>query len=70
VVDVATSILIPIWLVALLSTLKVADLRREFSSAAGGLPLLLVLFAALGMLWAQIPFTERIAASADFSSCS
>jgi O-antigen ligase len=56
----ATGILVVVWLVALIPTLDVAALRREFRSAAGGLPVLLWLFAALGMLWADVTFAERI----------
>jgi O-antigen ligase len=46
----ATSILLVLWLVALLPTLDVAMARREVETAAGGLPVLLWLLAALGML--------------------
>jgi O-antigen ligase len=55
----ATWILLALWLAALLPTLTVADLRRELISPAGGLPVLLWLLAALGMLWADIPWSER-----------
>jgi hypothetical protein len=53
-------ILIVLWLVAVLPTLAVADMRRELLTAAGGLPVLLWLFAAVGMLWADVPWAERI----------
>jgi len=53
-------ILIVVWLVALLPTLAVADMRRELLTAAGGLPVLLWLFAAVGMVWADVPWAERI----------
>jgi O-antigen ligase len=53
-------ILIVLWLVAVLPTLSIVDLRRELLTAAGGLPVLLWLFAALGMLWADVPWAERI----------
>jgi O-antigen ligase len=56
----ASVILIVLWLVAVLPTLTVADLRREFLTAAGGLPVLLWLLAAIGMLWADVPWAERI----------
>jgi O-antigen ligase len=55
----ATWILLALWLAALLPTLTVADIRRELISPAGGLPVLLWLLAALGMLWADIPWSER-----------
>jgi O-antigen ligase len=53
-------ILIVLWLVAVLPTLAVADMRRELLTAAGGLPVLLWLLAAIGMLWAGVPWPERI----------
>jgi O-antigen ligase len=53
-------ILIVLWLLAVLPTLAVADMRRELLTAAGGLPVLLWLFAAVGMLWADVPWAERI----------
>jgi O-antigen ligase len=56
----ASIILIVLWLVAVLPTLAVTDVRREILTAAGGLPVLLWLFAAIGMLWADVPWAERI----------
>jgi O-antigen ligase len=56
----ASLILIVLWLVAVLPTLAVADVRRELSTAAGGLPVLLWVLAAVGMLWADVPWAERI----------
>jgi O-antigen ligase len=56
----ATGILIVVWLAALLPTMTFAELRRELSTAAGGLPALLWLIAALGMLWAPVSFAERL----------
>src|ERR1700730_11452774 len=56
----ASVILIVLWLLAVLPILDVADLRRELLTAAGGLPVLLWLFAAIGMLWADVPWAERI----------
>ena len=57
----ATGILVVVWLVVLVPTLDVAALSRELRSPAGGLPVLLWLFALLGMLWADVSFAERIA---------
>jgi len=54
----ATSIFLTIWLVAYLPTFKFAELRRELLTPAGGLPILLVLWAALGMLWADASWKE------------
>ena len=56
----ATSILLVLWLVTLLPTLDVAMVRREVETAAGGLPVLLWLLAALGMLWADVSWADRI----------
>jgi O-antigen ligase len=56
----ASLILIVLWLVAVLPTLAVADVRRELLTAAGGLPVLLWMLAAAGMLWADVPWAERI----------
>jgi O-antigen ligase len=53
-------ILIVLWLIALLPTLDVAALRRELQTPAGALPVLLWLAGALGMLWANVPWAERI----------
>jgi hypothetical protein len=35
-------------------------MRRELLTAAGGLPVLLWVLAAVGMLWADVPWAERI----------
>jgi O-antigen ligase len=56
----ATSILLAVWLLTLIPTLNVATVRREVQTGAGGLPVLLWLLAALGMLWADVSWTERI----------
>jgi O-antigen ligase len=62
----ATAILVVVWLLALVPTLDVAALGREIRSAAGGLPVLLWAFAALGMLWADATFAERISGLGGF----
>ncbi len=56
----ATSILLVLWLLALFPTLDVAMVRREVETAAGGLPVLLWLLAAVGMLWADVSWPERV----------
>jgi O-antigen ligase len=55
----ATGILIVLWLLALIPTLDWSDVRRELATPAGGLPVLLVLLGALGMLWADVSLLER-----------
>jgi O-antigen ligase len=62
----ATSILIVVWLVAVLPTLDLGALRRELASAAGGLPVLLWALAALGMLWADVSWHERLGGFGSF----
>lgn len=56
----ATSILLVLWLLALFPTLNVVMVRREVETAAGGLPVLLWLLAAVGMLWADVSWPERV----------
>src|ERR1017187_6737386 len=55
----ATSILVVVWLVVLLPTLRLPELRCELTTAAGGLPVLLLLFGIVGMLWADVALIER-----------
>jgi O-antigen ligase len=56
----ATGILAVLWLLAVLPTLDMAGVRRELMSAAGGLPVLFCALAALGMLWANVSWHDRI----------
>src|SRR5664279_3617372 len=62
----ATSILVALWLLALVPTLRWADVRAQLTTAAGGLPVLLVLLGALGMLWADVPWIERLGGVESF----
>jgi O-antigen ligase len=62
----ASQILTGAWLLALIPTLDVAEIRRELRSGAGGLPVLLWLLALLGMLWANAPWSERYAGLEGF----
>jgi len=57
----ATSILIALWLIAILPILTPQLIWREVATAAGGLPVLLWLIGALGMLWADVPWHDRFA---------
>ncbi|MBV9556118.1 MAG: ligase, partial [Pseudolabrys sp.] len=43
-----------------------AALRRELTTWAGGLPVLLCLLGILGMTWANVPFSDRYHAAASF----
>src|SRR6266487_4885778 len=62
----ATGILIVLWLIALVPTLDAASVRRELLSAAGGLPVLVWALGAIGMLWADVSWSERIAGLSGF----
>ena len=62
----ATSILIVLWLIALLPALDAVTVRRELMSAAGGLPVLLWVLGALGMLWADVSWSERVEGLSGF----
>jgi len=56
----ATGIVVALWLVALIPTLDVAALRRELSTAAGGIPVLFWLLGAVGMTWSDATLAERL----------
>ena len=62
----ATGILIAVWLITVLPTLNAASVRRELATAAGGLPVLLWVLAAVGMLWADVTWAERIGGLGKF----
>jgi O-antigen ligase len=62
----ATSILMVIWILAFLPTLKLADLRKEIFTLAGGFPLILFAWAALGMLWVDTTWAESFAGLRQF----
>ena len=62
----ATGILLVLWLIALLPTLTWSDVRREFLSAAGGLPVALFLLGAVGMAWADVTWHERFGGLSGF----
>jgi O-antigen ligase len=63
----ATSILIVLWLIVVIPTLDWVDVRRELFSAVGGLPVLLWVLGAIGMLWTgdASPY-ERLAGLSGF----
>jgi O-antigen ligase len=56
----ATGILIVLWLLAFIPSIDAATLRREALTWAGGLPVLLWLLAAVGMLWTDASLSERL----------
>jgi O-antigen ligase len=55
----ATAILLVLWLLTLGPTLRLPDIYSQFRTAAGGLPVLLVVLGLVGMLWADVPLFER-----------
>ncbi len=66
------AILIAIWLVAVIPTFDVPIIRESFAKpaaekSAGELPVLLWALSALGMLWADVGWSERLAGAAAFA---
>ena len=59
----ATSLLIALWLLAVLPTLRPAEFVRELAHPAGGLPVLLWLFAMIGGLWSEAGLFEQLSAA-------
>jgi O-antigen ligase len=62
----ATSILLVLWLIALTPTLQWNALRGQLTTAAGGLPVLLVLLGALGVIWADVTWHDRLGGFGGF----
>jgi O-antigen ligase len=55
-----TAILLVLWLIIELPTLDWADVRRAVMTPAGWLPVLLVALGLVGMMWADVPFAQRV----------
>jgi O-antigen ligase len=55
----ATAILLVLWLITLVPTLDLPDVRRELITPAGGLPVILVALGLAGTLWADATLFER-----------
>ena len=62
----ATGILAALLLAALLPTLDLQRLRGVVGAPAGGLPVLLVALAAVGMLWADVAWRSRFGGLSPF----
>jgi O-antigen ligase len=62
----ATAVFIVLWLITILPAMEVGMLRRELTSAAGFLPVALWVLAAIGMLWADVTWAERLAGLGKF----
>ena len=56
----AALILVGLWALALIAMFDVRALRETVMTAAGGLPVLLVLVGVLAMIWADVSFAERV----------
>jgi len=57
-----TSLLIAVWLVALLPTLRPGAVVRELARPESGIPLLLCALVFVGMLWSQASLAEQLQA--------
>jgi O-antigen ligase len=55
----AVTVIVPLWLIALIPTIDVAKLRCSLTTPAGSFPILFCLVAAVGMLWSDAPWAER-----------
>ena len=62
----ATGIFIALWLITILPAMEFGMLRRELTRAAGFLPVALWVLAAIGMLWADVTWAERLAGLGKF----
>jgi hypothetical protein len=62
----ATGVLVVLGLITLVPVLDGVAVRREVLSAAGGLPVLLWVLGVIGMLWADVSWSERIAGLSGF----
>ena len=59
-------ILVVAWLIALLPTIRPDDIRSVMRHPAAWLPVALVALAAIGMLWANVPWSERFSGFGAF----
>ena len=62
----ATGIFIALWLITILPAMEFGMLWRELTRAAGFLPVALWVLAAIGMLWADVTWAERLAGLGKF----
>lgn len=62
----AIYIFVTAWLIAFLPTIRAAEVRDVMRHPAAWLPVLLVALAALGMLWVNVPWSDRLAGFAAF----
>ncbi len=62
----ATSVLIVLWLVTLIGSWNIAERIREQWTVGRALPMALWALGVAGMLWAAVPWAERIAGLSGF----
>jgi len=55
------------WLIAVLPTIKPEEMRDVMRHPVAYLPVALVVLAAIGMLWAEVPWSERMKAFGAFA---
>ncbi len=63
----ATGIFIALWLIVALATTDQDALKRELLTPAGGFPVLLWCLGAVGMLWADVSWTQRLGGLGGFN---
>ena len=56
----ATGILVVLWLLVLIPNIDLRELRQIVATPVGGLPALLFLLGAVGMLWADVTWMARL----------
>jgi hypothetical protein len=56
----ATGLFVVIWLVAVVSSTDLSDLRKILSSPSGYLPVLLVILALAGTFWSDVSITNKV----------
>jgi O-antigen ligase len=62
----ATGILLGLWLITSIPMLDLRALWRELMGLAGGLPVGLWMLGALGMIWADVSYSEPISGLSGF----
>src|SRR5581483_10059452 len=61
-----TAILMTIWVLAYLPSFDLGEIRREACTWAGGLPLVLLAWAAAGLFWSEASWADSLAGLRQF----